>query len=118
MSVESPVAITEKEEENDEDIWELVGDCANSECGHSKCPFRAQDDAEIFFASRIPISTNNTSLLRVVSSMSMFESTAFERSSFLTINRVIPVRNHTAIIHWNIKSTYGVGGFIVSFHYS
>lgn len=111
----SLVTIAEKGED-DEDSWEIVGDCT-TECKHSKCPFRDQDVAEIFIASPTRPSSSKTSLLRVVSSMSMFDSTAFERRSFLCITRVIPVRNHSAIIHWNIKSMYGVQGFVVGFGY-
>lgn len=104
----------EIDDDEEEEIWEPVGDCA-SDCSHINCPFRAQDDAEIFISSKTQISGSKNSLLRVVSSMSMFNATVFERTSFLTITRLVPVRDSAVIIHWSIKSTFGIRGYMVSF---
>lgn len=106
------------EEEDEEEIFEVARSCPN-DCEHENCPFlpRLYSSSEVFFTmeSRFSENLSSVSLVRQVSSLSMMEMTydGREKNEILSISRIVPLRNNSAIVHWNVKSFLGIRGYKV-----
>ena len=97
-------------EEINNDIWELAPDF-----GENEILLKSSSEADLSGHTSSPMSSSMT-LIRKVSSMSMFWSTEQEQGELLMIARLVPLQNQAGcIIHWDIKSTYGIAGYEVSF---
>jgi hypothetical protein len=100
---------------SDEEMFEIARSCPD-ECDHNNCPFqrpRLTSSSEVFVTMHSQFSPSSMSLVRKVSSMTMMEFSPNDQSAFLAITRVVPLRNRSVIIHWNIKSFLGVRGYKV-----
>lgn len=93
-----------------EEPWEVARDCQN-ECDHDCCPFQTSY-SEIFDGTPLD-KLSSTSLVRKISSTSLLETTNYEQIKFLSITHLVPLQNQAVIVHWCIKSTYGIREFKV-----
>lgn len=108
---------TLKNVSDDEDLFEIARSCPE-DCLHRDCPFQSRllSSSEVFYTVDSRYTQSSVSLVRKVSSMSFLEvSSHFDDNEFLRISRVVPVRNSSVIIHWNVKSTIGIRGYKVSY---
>lgn len=114
-----------------EDNWELaqecqanIADCCKSFDGNQNGHLSLQSSScmgyimptttEVGFSSTSSISA----VVKVSSSMSLFDLSDHARKDFLTITGIVPLRNQNVILHWKVKSTYGIRGFKVFYEKS
>ena len=108
-------AVNGDETSDDEDSFENARSCPEG-CVHQDCPFQSRflSHSEVFYTIDSRYTPSSVSLVRKVSSMSFLEvSTHFDDNEFMRISRVVPLRNSSVIIHWNVKSTVGIRGYKV-----
>lgn len=100
------VAISDYEQNNEDDSWEMAKMCPN-DCNCGKCPLSEDEDEDIMSHE-----ISNLSLAPDLSSISLVEN--FNQSrSYLSIIHVIPLRNYGAIIRWNVVHQHGIRGYKV-----
>lgn len=107
----SAVVNTRKEEAGDQtnvDTAEVARDCP-SHCSYKSCLNQGPScHSDIFIAPKF---SSSVSVIHSEISLKALELPAFDPKSFMTITRIVPLRNHSVIIHWHVKTTHGIRGY-------
>ena len=101
-------------ESDAEEKWEAATECADG-CNHEGCLMKTSTTEEIYIATKRVSSSRTISLFpNILSSMSIIETSDFDRESLLSVTYLAPLRNESVIIHWKVKCIYGIRGFRVN----
>lgn len=99
------------EHDSEEETWEVASEYPDG-CDQDGCLLKQASGSEIYIALKRDSSLSSVSLIQNVSSTSDNKTLGID-GTFLWITYLVPVRNESVIIHWKVKSIYGVRGFQV-----